>query len=95
MVQLAKAAICESALAGHPTLGSCHVWPASGGARRSSDGLQECEIGLVRLRRCPGRLSLKAPELRRSGPVKSDLLARIAEGLRLAPGAIGCCQLGR
>ena len=36
----------------------------------------------------PGRLSFKAPELRRSGPVKGDLFARVAKGLRVAPGAI-------
>ena len=42
----------ELPFAGHPTLGSCHAWLAAGGAPR--DGkvvIQQCEIGLVRIRR--------------------------------------------
>jgi PhzF family phenazine biosynthesis protein len=43
----------ELQVAGHPTLGSCHVWLAPGGAPRGSDVLQECEIHLVRIRQSP------------------------------------------
>jgi PhzF family phenazine biosynthesis protein len=50
--------------------------------------VQECEIGLVRIRRGPGRLSFAAPELCRSGPVEADILARVIEGLHLPPDAI-------
>lgn len=78
----------ELPFAGHPTLGSCHVWLASGGTPRGNEVLQDCEIGLVRIRRRPGLLSFEAPKLRRDGPLESDLLARIAEGLHLTPGAI-------
>jgi PhzF family phenazine biosynthesis protein len=75
----------ELPFAGHPTLGSCHVWLASGGNPRGSDVVQECEIGLVRIRRAPGRLSFAAPSLRRSGPLEPEILARISAGLALAP----------
>ena len=29
--------------------------------------MQECEIGLVRIRRSPGRLAFAAPDMRRTG----------------------------
>src|SRR6266568_7573693 len=78
----------ELPFAGHPTLGSCHVWLASGGKPNGHEVLQECEIGLVRIRRGPGRLSFAAPEMRRSGPLETDILARVMEGLHLPPDAI-------
>jgi PhzF family phenazine biosynthesis protein len=78
----------ELPFAGHPTLGSCHVWLASGGKPKGDEVVQECEIGLVRIRRAPGRLSFAAPKLRRSGPVETDILARVIEGLNLPPEAI-------
>ena len=78
----------ELLFAGHPTLGSCHVWLASGGKPKGDEVVQECGIGLVRVRRAPGRLSFAAPELRRSGPLEADILARVIEGLHLRPDAI-------
>jgi PhzF family phenazine biosynthesis protein len=45
----------ELPFAGHPTLGSCHVWLAAGGTPKGAEVVQECEIGLVRIRRGPGR----------------------------------------
>jgi PhzF family phenazine biosynthesis protein len=78
----------ELPFAGHPTLGSCHVWLASGGKPNGHEVVQECEIGLVRIRRRPGRLSFAAPEMRRSGPLEADILARVVEGLHLPPDAI-------
>lgn len=41
----------ELPFAGHPTLGSCHAWLQAGGVPRGEDIIQECEIGLVRVRR--------------------------------------------
>jgi PhzF family phenazine biosynthesis protein len=73
----------ELPFAGHPTLGSCHVWLASGGKPKGTDVVQECEIGLVRVRRSAGRLAFEAPPLRRDGPIDADTLARVAAGLRL------------
>src|SRR5262245_59545132 len=47
----------NSPFAGHPTLGSCHVWLTTGAMPKGDEVVQECEIGLVRVRRGPGRLS--------------------------------------
>ena len=78
----------ELPFAGHPPLGSCHVWLASGGKPNGHEVVQECEIGLVRIRRGPGRLSFAAPDMHRSGPLETDILARVIEGLHLPPDAI-------
>ncbi len=78
----------ELPFAGHPTLGSCHVWLASGSKPKGDDILQQCGIGLVRIRRSAGRLAFAAPELRRSGPLPPDVLAQVAKGLRLARDAV-------
>jgi PhzF family phenazine biosynthesis protein len=78
----------EVPFAGHPTLGSCHVWLASGGAPKGREIVQECGLGLIHIRRAPDRLSFVAPKLVRSGPVEPDILARVVRGLDLAPDAI-------
>ncbi len=74
----------ELPFAGHPTLGSCHVWLASGGQPKGSDVVQECGIGQVRVRREGERLAFAAPPLRRSGPVEPDVLDQIVRSLRIA-----------
>jgi PhzF family phenazine biosynthesis protein len=79
----------ELPFAGHPTLGSCHAWLASGGVPRGELIVQECGIGLVRLRRDASRLAFAAPPLRRSGPVEPDVLDHIARSLRIGVGTIG------
>ena len=72
----------ELPFAGHPTLGSCHAWLAAGGVPREPGVVvQECGVGLVRIRRIDGRLSFAAPPLRRSGPLETALLQRIAAAL--------------
>jgi PhzF family phenazine biosynthesis protein len=76
----------ELPFAGHPTLGSCHAWLAAGGRPRTP-GLvvQQCGVGLVRVR-CDGpRLEFAAPALRRTGALEPDVLARIAKALALLP----------
>ena len=83
----------ELPFAGHPTLGSCFAWLAGGGqARQPGLVVQECGVGLVRVRaeaRQTGtRLAFAAPPLLRSGPLEPALLQRIASGLRLAPAEI-------
>jgi PhzF family phenazine biosynthesis protein len=74
----------ELPFAGHPTLGSCHAWLAAGGRPRQ-DGLvvQQCEVGLVKVRRDGTRLAFAAPPLRRSGPLDTALLQQIREALGL------------
>ncbi len=73
----------ELPFAGHPTLGSCHVWLAAGGGPRKEQIVQECGVGLVRITRDGTRLAFAAPPLRRGGDVAPDLLARVAKGLRI------------
>jgi PhzF family phenazine biosynthesis protein len=74
----------ELPFAGHPTIGSAHAWLEAGGAPRSEGELvQECEAGLVRVRRTE-RLAFAAPPLLREGPVTADERARILTALALA-----------
>ena len=83
----------ELPFAGHPTLGSCHAWLAAGGRPRDPAGVvQQCGVGLVRVRRSGTRLAFAAPPRRRSGPLDEALLAHIARGLRLADGAVRAHQ---
>jgi PhzF family phenazine biosynthesis protein len=79
----------ELPFAGHPTLGSCWAWLAAGGQPRAADGIvQECGVGLVRVRRQGARLAFAAPPLRRSGPLEAELLARLVAALGIAPGDV-------
>ncbi len=75
----------ELPFAGHPTIGSCHAWLAAGGVPKSErEIVQQCGIGLVRLRRAPGagdRLAFAAPERRREGPLDEATVERIARFL--------------
>jgi PhzF family phenazine biosynthesis protein len=82
----------ELPFAGHPTLGSCHAWLESGGAPQGEEIIQQCAVGLVRIRRQGRRLAFLAPPLLRSGPVAAELLERVRLGLRLAPGEIVAAQ---
>ena len=71
----------ELPFAGHPTLGSCHAWLDAGGVPKGAEVVQECAVGLVRIRRDNQRLAFAAPPLRRSGPLPEDEVLRIANGL--------------
>ena len=82
----------ELPFAGHPTLGSCHAWLAAGGVPRGDHVVQECEVGLVRIRRDGERLAFAAPPLQRHGTVEPDLLERIARALGVTPDAIRASQ---
>ncbi len=74
----------ELAFAGHPTLGSCHAWLVAGGRPRGEVIVQQCEAGLIPIRRAAGRLWFAAPPRLRSGPLEPDEVVRIARGLRLS-----------
>ena len=79
----------ELPFAGHPTLGSCHAWLSGGGRPRGdNEVVQQCGVGLVRVRRHGARLAFAAPPLMRSGPLEPALVARIARGLGLADGEV-------
>jgi PhzF family phenazine biosynthesis protein len=69
----------ELPFAGHPTLGTCHAWLEAGGAPRRGDVVtQECEAGLIPVRRTEDGLAFAAPPLVRSGPVEATLVEHIA-----------------
>ena len=78
----------ELPFAGHPTLGTCHAWLEAGG-RPADPGsiVQECEAGLITVRRGPGGgagLAFAAPPLVRSGPVEEAVAERVARTLNIA-----------
>ena len=70
----------ELPFAGHPTLGSCHAWLEAGGRPRGEYVVQECGVGLVKLKRDDERLAFAAPPLRKSGPLPEEDVALIARG---------------
>jgi PhzF family phenazine biosynthesis protein len=74
----------ELPFAGHPTLGSCHAWLQAGGRPQGEYVVQECGVGLVKLRRDGERLAFAAPPLKKSGPLAEDDVALIARGLGVA-----------
>ncbi len=79
--------IGELPFAGHPTLGTCHAWLSTGATPRGDIIVQECEIGLVDLKR-DKRLSFAAPPLIRSGPVDDTYTAQVAAVLGITPDEI-------
>ena len=83
----------ELPFAGHPTLGSCHAWLEQGGtARHAHEVVQQCQVGLVRIRRGAGRLAFAAPPRKRTGPVEADVLERIVRSLHIDAAAIKASQ---
>jgi PhzF family phenazine biosynthesis protein len=74
----------ELPFAGHPTLGSCHAWLQAGGQPRGDHVVQECGIGLVKLKRQGEHLAFAAPPLRKGGPLAESDVALIARGLGVA-----------
>lgn len=82
----------ELPFAGHPTLGSCHVWLSLGNAPKRAHIVQECGAGLVKIKRDENRLAFAAPPLRRTGDVDDDILKQIATGLGIRREAIKASQ---
>lgn len=68
----------ELPFAGHPTLGSCYAWLKAGGKPRTSAFVvQECAVGLVKIRRDGNRLAFAAPPLHRTGELDTKTLDQI------------------
>lgn len=75
----------ELPFAGHPTLGSCFVWLQQGGQAKDPGRIvQQCEGGLIPIRRRGEQLAFAAPPLVRSGPVDDDKIDEVASVLRIA-----------
>ncbi|MGA3799078.1 Trans-2,3-dihydro-3-hydroxyanthranilate isomerase [Pseudomonas fluorescens] len=82
----------ELPFAGHPTLGTCHAWLEAGGVPKGEEIIQECGVGLVRVRRQGAQLAFLAPPLLKTGPVDDRLVERVRLGLGLEPDAITRAQ---
>ncbi len=85
----------ELPFAGHPTLGSCHAWLQAGGQPKVGNMIvQECQVGLVNIRRETGtqRLAFAAPPLLRTAP-GAELLAQVIQALGLQAGQVLAAQL--
>lgn len=75
----------ELPFAGHPTLGTCHAWLEAGGKPKAQYIVQECGVGLVKIKRdaASGRLAFAAPPLVRGGPLGEEDVALVARGLKI------------
>lgn len=83
---------CELPFAGHPTLGSCHAWLAQGGTPRSATQIvQQCALGLVRLRPDGARFAFCAPPMRRAA-IDEAALAPVLTALGLPKRAVRKAQ---
>ena len=83
----------ELDFAGHPTLGSCHVWLANGGVSREPGMVvQECPAGLVRIAETSSGLAFEAPPTVRGGAVEATDLDRIASVLGITTSDILASQ---
>ena len=82
----------ELPFAGHPTLGSCHSWLEAGGVPHAAgEVLQQCGVGLVRIRRDGARNAFAAPPLR-VADVDDALLGPVLAALGLAPAQVKAAQ---
>lgn len=83
----------ELPFAGHPTLGTCHAWLQAGGQPKRQDLIvQQCQVGLVPIRREGERLAFAAPPLKRSASSPA-VLAQIAAALGLKAQHIVAAQM--
>ncbi len=71
----------ELPFAGHPTLGTCHAWLEAAGKPKSEFIVQECGLGLIKIRRDGAKLAFAAPPLLKSGPLTEADVNLIARGL--------------
>ena len=82
----------EMPFAGHPTLGSCHAWLEAGGVPKNSEFIvQECQVGLVRIRHNVRPLAFAAPALTRTPP-SAQVLTHLTVALGLQPTQVLAAQ---
>ncbi len=67
----------ELPFAGHPTLGTCHAWLEAGGVPRGEHMVQECGVGLVKIRR--DRAFTAGPPQSESAPHRGAATREAAE----------------
>lgn len=78
--------VLELPFAGHPTLGTCHAWLEDGGDPLDpGEVIQECDAGMVRIRRGEEGLAFAAPPPVRSGPASEEDVAKVAAALGVDP----------
>ncbi|MEO8248346.1 MAG: PhzF family phenazine biosynthesis protein [Burkholderiales bacterium] len=83
----------ELPFAGHPTLGTCHGWLEAGGQPKSAgEVVQQCAVGLIRVRREPRHLAFAAPPCKMSSPAPA-LLAKVAAALGIQSQQIVAARL--
>jgi PhzF family phenazine biosynthesis protein len=64
----------ELPFAGHPTLGSCHAWLERGGRSKTAGAVvQQCGVGLVRIRREGSAAAFATPPLERAEVSADDV----------------------
>lgn len=78
----------ELPFAGHPTLGSCHVWLQHNPSCEDTVIVQQCAAGAIRIRRDHRQLAFAAPPLIHSGEVDPQTLLAVQQGLGLMPAQI-------
>jgi len=78
----------ELPFAGHPTLGTCHAWLEAGGLPKGPTIVQECGVGLIKIRREGKRLAFAAPPRRNGAPLDAAEVDLITLGLGLDAGDI-------
>lgn len=82
----------EMPFAGHPTLGSCHAWLQAGGQPRHPEFIvQQCPVGLVRIRHNTHPMAFAAPALKRRQPTP-DVVASLISALKLRPAQVLAAQ---
>jgi PhzF family phenazine biosynthesis protein len=84
----------ELPFAGHPTLGTCHAWLEAGGEPRGGgEVVQQCGVGLVRIRHgADGRLAFAAPPLIRSGAAEDDVVTRACAAVGVPRDAVQAAE---
>jgi len=82
----------EMPFAGHPTLGSCHAWLEAGGQPKHPEFIvQQCPVGLVRIRHSTQPIAFAAPALTRSQPTP-DTVASLTAALGFSPAQVLAAQ---
>jgi PhzF family phenazine biosynthesis protein len=79
----------ELPFAGHPTLGSARAWLENGGRAHDPERIvQECQAGLIPIRRDGGILSFAAPPTRHTGALEQGFLDRVVAAFGVDPSRV-------